>query len=156
MRGANGNNSNYMLLELSSKVEYALLALVELASYREQKSPLTINDLTAKQPIPDRYLEHIFTLLKRGGLIQSQRGAKGGYILAREPWQITLLEVITLVEGESKEREIFFTNSTERELIREVWKEASGASQTILSQCTLQDLCQRRNARKQLYPMYYI
>jgi len=45
-------------------------------------------------------LEHIFTILRRGGLVQSQRGAKGGYVLTREPWKITVLDVVMLIEGD--------------------------------------------------------
>jgi Rrf2 family protein len=115
-----------------------------------------INEITARQPIPDRYLEHIFALLRRGGLIQSQRGAKGGYVLAREPWQITMLEVIMLMDGDRKERDCGDKLSMERELVREVWQQASSASQKILSQYTLQELCQRCDVRKQKQPMYYI
>ncbi|MDX2098369.1 MAG: Rrf2 family transcriptional regulator [Leptolyngbyaceae cyanobacterium bins.59] len=65
------------------------------------KKTLTIHEITTRQPIPDRYLEHIFTLLGRSGLLQSQRGAKGGYVLAREPWRIKVSEVIALIDGES-------------------------------------------------------
>lgn len=165
MPANNGNQPNYALLELSAKVEYALLALMELASHRHFNDPLTVNEIAARQPIPERYLEHIFTLLRRGGLVQSQRGAKGGYVLSRDPWQITALEVITLVQGASRETSTIRSRrnyeggkqaAIERDLIHEVWQQASDASRGVLSQYTLQDLCQRRDLRKQQNPMYYI
>ena len=87
------NSQNYALLDLSAKVEYALLALLELASHHDKKVPLTMSEIAVKQPIPERYLEQILTQVRRAGLVQSQRGSKGGFVLIREPWQITLLEI---------------------------------------------------------------
>ncbi|MBD6619845.1 Rrf2 family transcriptional regulator [Komarekiella sp. 'clone 1'] len=150
------NSQNYALLDLSSKVEYALLALLELASHHGKKVPLTISEITAKQPIPERYLEQILTNLRRTGVVQSQRGSKGGFVLVREPWQITLLEIVTLVEGERKEKESSEPPTLERSLVYEIWEQANAASIEVLRRHTLQDLCQEREARAQQSPMYYI
>lgn len=152
----NNGKPHNTLLELSAKAQYALLALIELSGHSDPKNPLTINEISARQLIPERYLEQIFTLLRRGGVLQSQRGARGGYTLSKEPWQITVLEVITLVEGDHRNREIGESCSVEREMIYEIWQQANGAFQSTLSQHTLQDLCQRRDLRKQDSPMYYI
>ena len=67
------NTQNYILLDLPSKVEYALLALLEMASQPDRHTPLTVSEITAKQPIPERYLEQILGTLRRGGLLKSQR-----------------------------------------------------------------------------------
>jgi len=145
-----------VIVELSSRAEYALLALLEMASSYQQKKPLTIAEITAKQAIPDRYLEQILTSLRRNGVVQSQRGAKGGYTLSREPWQITLLEIITSVEGERAEVAASAGATVEKNLIGEVWQQAKTASQAVLEQYTLADLCQRRDAHLQINPMYHI
>jgi len=150
------DGQKYTLLELSAKAEYALLALIELASHPDPKNPLTITEITTRQPIPDRYLEQIFTLLRRGGIIQSQRGAKGGYTLTKEPWQVTILDVLTSVEGNRKERGADIKASVEQELVHEIWHQASVTFQASLRECTLQDLCQRRDSRRQVNHMYYI
>lgn len=150
------NSQNYALLDLSSKVEYALLALLELASNHGKKVPLTMSEITAKQPIPERYLEQILTNLRRAGVVQSQRGSKGGFVLVREPWQVTLLEIVTLVEGERKEKETSAPPTLERSLVFEVWDKANAASIEVLRSYTLQDLCQEREVRAQQSPMYYI
>lgn len=150
------NSQNYSLLDLSSKVEYALLALLELASHHNKKVPLTMSEITAKQPIPERYLEQILTNLRRAGVVQSQRGAKGGFLLVREPWQITLLEIVTLVEGERKEKDSSDAPTLERSLVLEIWEKANSACVEVLNSYTLQDLCQQREARSQQSPMYYI
>jgi Rrf2 family protein len=150
------NCQDYTLLDLSAKAEYALLALLELAIHHNKKVPLTMNEITAKQPIPERYLEQILTHLKRAGLVQSQRGSKGGFVLAREPWQITILEIVTLVEGERKEKEASESKTLEKNLIFEVWEQANIAAIGVLRHFTLRDLCQQREIRTQENPMYYI
>lgn len=142
-------------MELSARIEYALLALLEMASRQDRKEPIKINEITANQPIPDRYLEQILTSLRRSGIVQSQRGAKGGYILTREPWQITLLEVINSIEGDRKDKDSN-ASTLERDLVREVWQQADHAFESILSRYTLEDLRQRRNDHLQINPMYHI
>ncbi|MBD2664041.1 transcriptional regulator, BadM/Rrf2 family [Richelia sinica FACHB-800] len=150
------NSQSYALLDLSAKVEYALLALLELAIHHDQKVPLTMNEIAAKQPIPERYLEQILTHLRRAGVVQSQRGSKGGFLLLREPWQITLLEIVTLVEGERKEKESAETRTIEKTLVLEIWEQANASAIEVLRGYTLQDLCQEIETRTQNNPMYYI
>lgn len=115
-----------------------------------------MSEITAKQPIPERYLEQILTNLRRAGVVQSQRGSKGGFVLVREPWQITILEIVTLVEGERKEKDTSDSSTLEKTLVYEVWEQANAASIEVLGRYTLQDLCQERETRAQQSPMYYI
>jgi Rrf2 family protein len=147
---------NYILLELPSKVEYALLALLEMASQTDGKTPVTVNEITAKHPIPERYLEQILANLRRGGLLKSQRGAKGGYILAKAPDEITLLDVVTSIEGDREANSDAEDLTIERKLIRETWQKANLSAQAILKQHTLKSLCQEREAYLQKGLMYYI
>jgi Rrf2 family protein len=145
-------------VELSCKTEYALLALLELASYYQQGEPLQIKQIADKQNIPDRYLEQLLATLRRGGLIKSLRGAKGGYFLAREPWKIYLFEIVKCLEG--SERQASSSNpvaqTVEKAVVMEVWQEVDASVDEVLGQYTLKDLCDRRNARRQLDIMYYI
>lgn len=145
-------------MELSCKCEYALLALLELAAQYNEGEPLQIRQIAAQQNIPDRYLEQLLATLRRGGLVKSQRGAKGGYILAREPWKITLLEVINCLEGldnKSSEKEANHKIG-ESAVVQEIWQEAHQAANLVLQKYTLQTLCDQRAARRQLDIMYYI
>ncbi|MBW4621407.1 MAG: Rrf2 family transcriptional regulator [Cyanosarcina radialis HA8281-LM2] len=144
-------------MELSCKLEYALLALLELASHYSEAEPLQIRQIAAEQNIPDRYLEQLLATLRRGGLIKSQRGAKGGYVLAREPWKIQLLEAIRCLEGsEAEASDEIAPKTVERAVVTEVWQEVNRSVDEVLQQYTLQDLCDRRDARRQLDIMYYI
>lgn len=115
-----------------------------------------MSEITSKQPIPERYLEQILTSLRRAGLVRSYRGSRGGFVLVREPSQITLLEIVSLMEGEKKERKGSDTATLEMNLVREVWEQANTASVETLKRFTLQDLYQQREARMQQGPMYYI
>lgn len=144
-------------MELSCKSEYALLALLELATHYQSGEPLQIRQIAAQQNIPDRYLEQLLATLRRGGVVKSQRGAKGGYILAREPWKINLLEVLTCLEGlDAQASEEAKPKTVESAVIQEIWLEARQAANLILQKYTLQDLCEQQSARRQLDFMYYI
>jgi Rrf2 family protein len=145
-------------VELSCKNEYAILALIELAANYSSGEPLQIRQISAQQQIPDRYLEQLLATLRRCGLVRSQRGAKGGYILAREPWKINLLEVMTCLEGADAQPadKNAPPKTIEGAVILEIWQEAYEASNAVLQRYTLQDLCEKRDARRQLDIMYYI
>ncbi len=144
-------------MELSSKSEYALLALVELSEHHAGSEPLQIRQIACKQNIPDRYLEQLLATLRRAGLVRSQRGARGGYLLARPPWQITLYDVISCIEGFEPRNETTPPASTSDGLvIAEVWQEVCEAAEAVLQKYTLQDLLERRVAKQQVNFMYYI
>ncbi len=148
-------------MELSCKSEYALLALLELAANYNSGEPLQIRQISAQQNIPDRYLEQLLATMRRGGLVRSQRGARGGYVLAREPWKISLLDVATCLDGlEAKPLEQDGDSpddkTVEEAVICEIWQEAHQAANAVLQKYTLQDLCDRRDSRRQLDIMYYI
>lgn len=145
-------------MELSCKSEYALLSLLEMAAQYKENEPLQIRQIAARQNIPDRYLEQLLANLRRHGLVRSQRGAKGGYLLAREPWKITLLEIMDCIEGLNVQapESPCVARTVERAVVWEAWREAYEAARLVLQKCTLQDLYERRNAKQQLNIMYYI
>ena len=144
-------------MELSCKSEYALLALIELSLHYSKGEPLRICQIAAEQNIPDRYLEQLLATLRRNGFVKSQRGAKGGYLLTREPWKVTLLDVISCIEGfDVKAKEVKSPETTEGAVVAEVWQQARLASEKVLESYTLQDLVDKRNARQQVDLMYYI
>lgn len=143
-------------MELSAKVEYALLALLEMASQPNRAEPMQIKQIASRQGIPDRYLEQVFSSLRQAGIIQSQRGSKGGYLLTREPWQITLLEVFACLEESKNSRTTQEMTSLDRSIIHETWQESLQSARDVLQRYTIRDLCQQRIVRQQLDTMYYI
>lgn len=143
-------------MELSAKVEYALLALLEMASQPNRTEPMQIKQIASRQDIPDRYLEQVFSSLRQAGIVQSQRGSKGGYLLTREPWQITLLEVFICLEDSKSSRTAQETLSLDRSIIHDAWQESLQSARDVLQRYTIRDLCQQRTVRQQLDTMYYI
>lgn len=85
-------------MRLSTKGEYASRAMLELARHYEKK-PLHIRDISRAQDIPPRFLEQILLQLKRAGYLRSRKGPNGGYSLSRPPDQISVAEVIRVMDG---------------------------------------------------------
>jgi Rrf2 family protein len=83
---------------LSQKTRYALRALLHLVE-RANGRPIQISEIAAEQQVPRKYLELIMLDLKRAGMVNSQRGPGGGYVLAREPAEISFAEVIRTMDG---------------------------------------------------------
>ncbi|OWY68419.1 hypothetical protein B7486_26655 [cyanobacterium TDX16] len=142
------------MVELSSKVRYGLLALLELVRIY-QRGFLQIEQIAATHQIPERYLAQLLMTLRRCGIVRSQRGAKGGYALARDPRQIVLWEVLVCLEGKQKAAEEEATAAPENYAIGQVWQETQQAAIAILQSYTLQDLSDKRD-EGQAGNMYYI
>jgi Rrf2 family protein len=89
-------------MNLSAKSEYACLAMLELAKEYDSGEPLQLRCIAAEHGIPSRFLVQILLQLKGAGLVASTRGAAGGYRLSRAPQEISLSEVIDVMEGENR------------------------------------------------------
>ena len=145
-------------MELSSRLEYALVALLEIAKHQAQGKPLKVNEIAPSQSLPERYLDRIFTSLNRQGILSSQRGMKGGYLLARELWQITLLDVVVAIEGSGDRKKVDPTssNTLEKTVVVQTFEGIKDSVQDILKSYTLQDLDKTLETQRQSSPMYYI
>lgn len=86
------------MFSISAKGVYGVSAVLELA-LRHEAGPVQVRDIAEAQGIPRHYLEQILVVLKRGGVVTSFRGARGGYALATDPAGIRLLDVMVLLEG---------------------------------------------------------
>lgn len=85
-------------MHISAKAEYAMRALLTLAA-EPRDGALTAERLASAQSLPVKFLENILVELRRGGLVRSQRGPEGGYRLARPATEITVADVLRLVDG---------------------------------------------------------
>lgn len=85
-------------MKISTKGRYGLRAFIDLAIYSEE-APVSINSISARQDISERYLEQLMAKLKKAGLVKSIRGAGGGYVLARKAEEISAGEVLRALEG---------------------------------------------------------
>jgi Rrf2 family transcriptional regulator, cysteine metabolism repressor len=133
------------VLVITSKSPYAVRALSELAR-RGGDAPVPIGEIARARDIPVQFLEGLFATLRRGGILQSQRGVKGGYSFARPPAEINVLEVVELLEGEL---------GADAASAGEVWQEAVTAVRDVLSKTTIADTAERE-AQAAGAQMYYI
>ena len=85
-------------MQFSASIEYAIHGLVYLA-VNATGSAVLVADVARAIKVPDSYLRKVFQLLSRGGLVTSLRGARGGFLLAREPSRITLKDVVEAIDG---------------------------------------------------------
>ena len=85
-------------MKLSTKGKYGLRAMIDLARFSETE-PVSIGCIAARQKLSERYLEQLFSLLKKAGLVKSIRGASGGYVLAQDASEISVGDVLRALEG---------------------------------------------------------
>ncbi|MBS3821700.1 MAG: Rrf2 family transcriptional regulator [Planctomycetes bacterium] len=85
-------------MRLSKRSEYALLALIDLAEHDDVRTVAAL-EISKRKHIPKKYLDQILNMLKRGGYVRSYRGAEGGYHLAKDAGEISLADVIRLLDG---------------------------------------------------------
>jgi Rrf2 family protein len=140
---------------VSAKTEYACIAVLELAARHARGEPVRIRDIADAHGVPSRFLVQILLQLKSAGLVQSIRGAAGGYQLAKEPDEITLLDVMTVVDaqvGQSPTSAARNTGTTR--VLQRIWKEAAAKERELLSGVTFADLAQQLKGAAE--GMYYI
>ena len=130
------------MISITTKSRYALSALVELCGYGE-RGPVPIAELARRRDIPVQFLEQLFATLRRAGLLRSQRGVKGGYSFARPAGDITVLELVELLDG-----------PVGRDATG-VFAEAAEAARTVLANSTIVEVAEAE-ARAAGAPMYHI
>ena len=86
-------------VKVSTRGDYASRALLSLALHADESGPTSVRDIAERTGLPQPYLEQILLALKGAGIVRSKRGVGGGYVLAREPAQITLGEIVSAVDG---------------------------------------------------------
>ena len=130
------------MISITTKSPYALQALVELGR-SGGSAPVPIGELARRRDIPVQFLEQLFAVLRRAGVLRSQRGVKGGYSFAREPSTITVLEVVELLDGPLGAG------------AEGVLADAVGAARAVLAQTTVAEVADRET-REAGSAMYHI
>ena len=86
-------------MKVSTRGDYASRALLSLALHGATQAPTSVRDIAERTALPQPYLEQILLALKGAGLVRSKRGVGGGYVLAREPEEISLAQIVAAVDG---------------------------------------------------------
>ncbi|MGA2011167.1 MAG: Rrf2 family transcriptional regulator [Solirubrobacteraceae bacterium] len=130
------------MISVTSKSPYALSALVELHLHGIS-GPVPIAELARRREIPVQFLEHLFSTLRRAGVLRSQRGVKGGYSFARPATEITVLELVELLDGPLGADSVG------------IFADAARAAREVLAGATVASVADEE-IRSAVAPMYHI
>ena len=152
-------------MSISAKGEYAARAMMYLAMKYGDGVPVKAEEISRDQVIPKKYLESILLLFKNKALVISKSGVNGGYHLARHPSEITMAEIIRVIDGPLAPMPCVSLTSyvpcscadESRCALKTVWQEARDQFVEVLERITLQDVVDRvRELDEKHSPMYYI
>lgn len=151
-------------MRFSTRARYGLRAMLELALNYDLNEPTPLFQIAERQLISEGYLEQMMTILRKGGLVRSVRGAQGGYLLTRDPARVTAGEIIRCLEGPIgptgcvSEEEPENCVRAEFCVTRQVWERVREAIASVLDSTTLADMCKQAEAlrRSRDADMYYI
>lgn len=137
-------------MKISTKGRYALRLMLDLAMHHTSNF-VPLKAISQRQDISDKYLEQIVHLLSKGGLVQSARGAQGGYRLTREPVEYTVGEILRLVEGSLVPVACLECGAncehTEKCMTIDLYKRMQKAIDDIVDGTTLVDLIKEHEAK---------
>jgi Rrf2 family protein len=147
-------------VNISMKSRYAVRALTELAR-REQAEPgrpVRLGDIADSGEIPVQFLEQVFAVLRRNGLVRSRRGAAGGYSLARPADDISVLDVVAPLDGVPSPAECTqgLCERVDGCGAAFIWIKAQQALEQVLGGTSIGDLLRREDALREQAPMYHI
>jgi Rrf2 family cysteine metabolism transcriptional repressor len=146
-------------MRVSSKAHYGLRMMTEFAKAYGQ-GPLSIAEVARVEHLPVAYLEQLAAQLRRGGLVESTRGVHGGYTLSRPPDQVSVLDVVTVVEGEVAPVECVSHDYVSGSCVREgdcasrgLWVRLKRSIDAVLSQTTLAELVADHSLMDSMAPL---
>ncbi len=140
------------MITITTKSQYAVRALAELARQGALpgEKPVPIAELARQRDIPLQFLEQLFATLRRAGVLNSQRGVKGGYTFVTDPSEVTVLEIVQLLDGEVGTDVDPNAPSTHG-----VWTDAVKSLRNVLASTTIADVMSEE-AQAAGAQMYYI
>jgi Rrf2 family cysteine metabolism transcriptional repressor len=137
-------------MNISARCEYATRAAVELGTRFDAQATVTAQEIADRRHIPEKYLVHILLQLKRAGLVRSQRGAQGGYLLARAPEEVRLLDIVEAIDGGILEP--LPVDDAGSPSLRPAWRAVAEGIRQVLADTTVRHLMERASTAH----MYYI
>lgn len=142
---------NGEFMKITYKGDYALKAILDLCYFYGTGKVVPLIDISKRQNIPEKYLEQIMLLLKRAGYIDSKRGIGGGFFLLKPPENITIGEIVRIIEGPiepiicCKEEHNSSCGEEEYCAFREVWMKVTESISSIIDNVTFANMMQRTN-----------
>ena len=138
-------------MKLSTKGRYGVRLMLDLAA-RFGQGPVFLKDIAKRQEISEKYLWQVLSSLKNAGLINSTRGAHGGYCLARPPAEITLKDIISVLEGNlclvKCVNNKSFCKRSDDCIANQVWSELTGKISQLFASFTLENMLEKQLAEE--------
>ena len=149
-------------MKVSKRAPYGIMVAVDLA-IQASEVPIQARAIAKRHGIPVRFLEQVLHAMKKAGLVESQRGAQGGYLLTHEPTAMSIADILEALEGPvfhrpSVGQRIRDRHATKAELLLDdVWERVQQAERKVLENVTVEQLAMRlRMIDAQRNPMYHI
>ncbi|MBD0315178.1 MAG: Rrf2 family transcriptional regulator [Nitrospiraceae bacterium] len=149
-------------MRVSQRVTYGIMAAVDLAMHVRQDVPVQARLIARHQGIPIRFLEQVLHSMKKAGLVESIRGAQGGYRLSRKPADLSVADIMEALDGPVFHQSFYGSGSASGatgadRLLGHVWDEVQRAERNVLEKITIDQLAARQQAiEEQRNPMYHI
>lgn len=137
-------------MNISARCEYACRAAVELGLRHGAQTNMTSQDIAERRSIPEKYLVHILLQLKRAGIVRSVRGAQGGYLLARPPEEVRLLDIVEAIDGPTLDP--LPVDDPDSDALKRAWEEVAERIRAVLAETTVRHLMEKASN----IDMYYI
>lgn len=151
-------------MKITYKGDYAVKAILDLAFQYKGNNVVPLSEISQRQDVPEKYLEQIMLILKNAGIVSSKRGKGGGFFLTRDPSEITLGEIIRIIDGPIEPIECARSDcdldcrDENKCAFQEVWMKVSTAVSEIVDKTTFQSIMRRTEEIRQNQDegMYYI
>ena len=139
-------------MKLSSKGQYAVQAMLKLAIF--SRTPVTLNEISSSQSISISYLEQLFSMLRRSGLVEGVRGPGGGYILSKSPNLISIADIVNAVEVSTSNKKFDDHSNrikSEGSITDQLWNDLSKQLTAYLDSISLADIIKNKVVVKVQY-----
>ena len=138
-------------MKLSTKGRYGVRLMIDLAAHYGE-GPILLREIAKREEISEKYLSNLVNPLKAAGLVEATRGVHGGYVVGKAPTEITLKEIVEILEGplcivECVEKPAF-CDRTERCIAHDLWREAADGIAQVLGKYTLAAMLERQKAKR--------
>jgi len=149
-------------MKVSRRATYGIMAVIDLA-LNGKEAPVQARVIARRQAIPIKFLEQVLHSMKRAGIIDSLRGAQGGYKLLKEPSVLSVADVLEVLDGPVLHRIAGHDTMIDQHLPKQeqvlghVWEQVAQAEQDVLQKITIDELADRqRQMEAHHHPMYHI
>ncbi len=148
-------------MKVSLRATYGIIAAVDLALHHAEQ-PVCARSIAKRQSIPARFLEQVLHAMKKAGVVTSQRGAQGGYVLSRKPSDVSVADILDALEGPllaangaAALKSASSRGAKQEALLAHIWDRVKRAELSVLSEVTVEELAKRQRAIEAQHTLMY-